>query len=138
MKRNFSAILKQLDGTPIKDGADKLKRDAEGRPVWDTTTSEPIVLEPAKDCTLKSICLGAIGGAIDGDNVMTGEKKYALYKLADRISKGGAVEVTTEEVATLKERIAKTYANFIVIGAAFDALEADYVEPPAELEHQVV
>lgn len=72
---------------------------------------------------------GADDAALEGDNTMTGEKKYALYKLADRISKGGAVEVTSEEIATLKERIAKTYGNIIVIGAAFDALETDYTEP---------
>lgn len=128
MKRNFSATLNQLDGTPILDGMPKYKRDASGALVYDTATSEPIVLEEAKPATLKSICMGAVGAAIDGDNTMTGEKKYALYKLADRISKGGAVEVTSEEIATLKERIAKTYGNIIVIGAAFDALETDFTE----------
>lgn len=104
MKRNFDAILKTLDGEDFKaDGAAPL--------------------------TLKKVCIGAIGAALPGDEQMDGERKFGLYKLADRINKGGLVDVTAEEIATLKARIAKSYTVF-AIGAAYTLLEA---EPVAEM-----
>lgn len=99
MKRNFDAPLKTIDGEDFK-------------------------LDGGEAFTLKKICLGAIGATLPGDDAMDGEKKFNLYKLASRINKGGLVDVTAEEISTLKARIAKAYTVFAV-GAAFTLLEAE-------------
>lgn len=104
MKRNFDAILKTLDGEDFK-------------------------VENGAPLTLKKVCIGALGGALPGDDQMDGERKFGLYKLADRINKGGLVDVTAEEIAALKARIARSYTVF-AIGAAYTLLET---EPAAEV-----
>ena len=146
MKRNFDAVMTQLDGKPIKDGNPQLKYmtnsdgdvliDATGRHVLALkgAAGEPIILKDAPDCTLKTLSLGVLSPRMDGDKDLSGDKVMAMYRLADRISKGGAVEVTIDEVALLKDRIMKGYSNFILIGRAVDALSADYIEPATAAE----
>jgi hypothetical protein len=128
MKRDFTAVLTNLEGEPFKDGQPKYKVDDAGKLVF--ANSEPIVLEPAKDLTLRAVCVGAIGTTQEGDDKMSGEDKVKLYQLADRIVKackaGEPAEVSPEEITKLKARIARQYTVFAV-GAAFALLDADYV-----------
>lgn len=107
MKRNFNAIITNLDGEPLKDSNDA-------------------------DLTLKRVCMDAIGAHMDGDAQMSGDDKFKLYELASRIAKGfkagEPVEISDTEMTTIKNRVAKVWGVFVV-GPVFSLLAADYVAP---------
>jgi hypothetical protein len=132
MKRDFNATIKNLDGEPFKDGEPRYERDDKGNVKFNN--DGPIVVEAAKDLTLKAACMLALGTARAEDANLDVEKKLEMYKLADRIVQGfkanGPVEVTSDEVTLLKKRIGMTWGIF-VLGAAVTLLETDYVESAA-------
>jgi hypothetical protein len=103
MKRNFDAPLTDFDGKPFEDGS-----------------------------TLKTICMAALVSAADGDQQAKGEDKVKLFQLAQRIHAGGVIDVTSEDIATLKGRIGKLF-GVVAVGRAFELLEADFVPPAGEL-----
>lgn len=106
MMRNFAEPLKNFEGTPFVD-------------------------EASGEITLGSVCLTVIGATLQGDDTLDGPAKYNMYKLASRISDAAAkvtpINISAEEISMLKGRIAKGYGVFVV-GAAFDALEAEIPE----------
>jgi len=104
MKRDFSIEIKTVEGTSYAD-------------------------KP----TVKTMFMQAFGQALRGDSEMSNEQIMKVLELADRIAKGPVVELATEDVAMVKERL-KKYGGFgpLVVAMAFRALEADYVEPAAE------
>jgi hypothetical protein len=61
---------------------------------------------------------------------MSGEARMGLYNLASRISDGvrsrKAIDISPEEIATLKTRILKCWSTFTV-GAAYRLLDEDMV-----------
>lgn len=98
MKRDLAAPILQIDGTEF----------------------------PGKSKhTLQTVCFTALTVPHDDDARLPTEEKIKLYKLAQRISQGGDVEFTSEELALLKARIAKVFVHVVVIGRAFDLLDAD-------------
>lgn len=102
MKRNFSTSLVDLDGKPYEDKA-----------------------------TLKTVCLTALVQPLEEDRSQTAEQKLALYTLAKKVNRGGVVEVTAEELTTIKTRVGKMF-GVLVVGLVFEMLDTDYVEYPAE------
>lgn len=130
MKRNFDTVLMGLDGQPLKDGQPKYRRDKTGAPVYDEATSEPIIITPAKDATLKSVSFVAMRSTLRGDDNMSGDDKLKLYALGHKLVNGGIVDVTAEEVALLCDRIARTY-DFVTYGRAKELLDADLDEQKA-------
>jgi hypothetical protein len=127
MKRNFDTILLDLEGKPLKDGHPKFKRDKAGNPVYDEATSEPVVLTPAKEATLKTVAFVSMRASLPGDDTMSGDDKLKLYALAAKIVPGGVVDITADEVALLTGRIARTY-DFVTYGRAKEILDADMPE----------
>jgi hypothetical protein len=107
MKRNFDAALQNLDGSPMK-----------------TSAEDPSAVK------LKTLCVNALLGNLEGDDRMTGEDKLALYQLAGRINKGGVVDISTEELTKLKARLAKGF-GIAIYGPAAILLETDYAEDTA-------
>lgn len=101
MKRNFDAVLLDLDNQPFSDNA-----------------------------TLKSICIAGLVTPTPDDNQQPATEKVRLFTLAQKIHAGGVIDVTAEEIADLKARIGKNF-HTLVVGRAFQMLDADYVEPPA-------
>lgn len=103
MKRDFNTIVRDLDGEAFKD-------------------------EKQAELTMRRVALDSLGGTLPDDDKKTGEEKYKIYQLADRIAKSTKekvmCEITAEEVTLLKERISKSWATF-VMGAVFAFLEAD-------------
>lgn len=130
MKRNIDIILLDYDNKPIKDGAPKYKRNEAGEPVYDTVTGDPVILEH-RDLTLKAVCFNALRAQIPGDESMTGEDKVKFYALGHKLSAGGVVDLTTDELALLKNRIGRAY-DFITFGRSSEVLDTDYVEPPTQ------
>lgn len=100
MKVDFGQELKGLDGTVLyrQDGP-----------------------ESRVDIILRDIVIGSLLATGEKDD---GAKKYALWKLAEKVSKAEApVEVLAEEVVLIKERVGRVQP-VIVVGSAFQALEA--------------
>lgn len=68
---------------------------------------------------LKLVCIESLMFNEDG---MTGEEKFKNYQLAQRISKGGEVECSAEEITSLKKRIGLAWGTNVV-GPAWMLLE---------------
>lgn len=83
---------------------------------------EVVQLDNGIECTLGRVCCRALLGNYRGEEALPGEDKYARWELAGRISKGGEVELTVEEVAQVKMLIGKGFTT-LVVGAAYHLLE---------------
>lgn len=101
MKRNLDLPILQLDGQPFKD-----------------------------DPTLGTVCFLAVTGSLPNDERQDGAQKMRLYGLAQKVHGGGVVDLTAEDVALLKERIGRAF-TVLVVGRAYELLEADLSEQTA-------
>lgn len=98
MQRDFNLVFKTFAGQPIaQDG-------------------EPI--------TLKRVAVNALMSTFEDEANLSGEEKFKRYKLASRINDAAMVDVSAEEVTLLKRLIGKLYTP-IIVGPAFEALEAE-------------
>lgn len=97
MKRDFSAVL-TFAGKPVKE------QDAE--------------------LNLGGVAVSALLLLRQDESNISGEDKFKRYKLAERLTSGGVIDVSVEELALLKKLIGAMYQP-IVVGAAFDLLERD-------------
>lgn len=135
MKRNLNVTLCDLEGKPLVAVPPKYKVFADGKPVFDEATSEPIILEPARDLTMRRVVMDALGANLPEDASMGGEEKLKLYKLGARVVKacdaGEPLELDSGELELLKRRIEKAWPQINVYGAASAVLDTDYVPPPA-------
>lgn len=98
MKINFSTELLSLTGEPLK-------------------APEGMKLE---NLDLKTACVEALMFNEQGQG---GKEKFDAYKLAHKISHGGEVECTAEEISLIKSKVGLAWgAN--VVGPAWTLLEA--------------
>jgi hypothetical protein len=98
MKRNLSAPVLQLDGTPFPNNE-----------------------------TLGSVCFMAVTAPMPGDESMGVEQKRRLYGIAQKVHALGDVDLTAEDIVAIKERVGKGF-SVIVVGRVFEMLDADYQE----------
>lgn len=107
MKRDFNAQIIGLDGEVFKD-------------------------EKKQPLTLRRVVTDALGGQLPGDDAKTGDEKFQLFKLLVRINdgskNGGVVEIDANELATIKERVGRSW-NTLVLGPSYILLETD---PPVQ------
>ena len=99
MKINLDVPILQLDGTEFSD-------------------------KP----TLKIICFLSVTTPLKSDESLAAEQKIRLYRLAQRIAGAGVVDLDSEDITLLKDRIAKAVAHIVVIGRAFDMIEGRDVQ----------
>lgn len=88
---NFGATLQDADGEPIKEGE--------------------------KPLTLGRAALMALTITLPDDANMTGEEKFKLGQLANRVYTDKPVDLSAEEIATLKKRIGKAFNSLVVFRA---------------------
>jgi hypothetical protein len=88
MKINWSASFNDLEGKEVKEGERVL--------------------------TLAKVAINALCNVVEGDQQLTGEKKFKLGELANKINKEPEAEFEVEEIATIKERIGKLYTPLMV------------------------
>lgn len=88
MKVDWAAGFKDLEGKEIKEGE--------------------------KTLSLGRVAINSLCNVVEGDQGMSGEKKFNLGKLADKISSQPDAEFEVEEIATVKERIGKLYTPLMV------------------------
>jgi len=86
-------------------------------------TGDALKDETGKDITFKVVALNALLGQYDDERSLSGEEKLKRYRLAGRISKAeGAIELTIEEAALLKQLVGKAYGS-LLYGLVHDFLE---------------
>lgn len=108
MKRDLTLMPLDLSGNPMKDGEPKYKRRADGGLIFDEVTSQPIVLEPAKDATFRTVLMTLLSAPMKEDQDESGEKKLAKFRLADKIVKAEAmVDLSSEDVSLISARAEK-------------------------------
>lgn len=72
--------------------------------------------------TLKDVMMNALMIGPEGEK-QTGEDKYKLYELAEKVSKTKTeLELTTDEISNIKKRIGAIY-GVNVVGQAYNMLE---------------
>lgn len=119
MKRDFGTVLIGFDGEPIIDSSpiDERGRKKEG----------------PTNVTLAQVARAALLAQYPDEQNLSGDEKYARYKLVGRIDAdvraGVATELTPDELAKVRALIGKGYGASVV-GPAFTVLDRDYVEPP--------
>ena len=92
---DFSAVLTDLDGNPMKDGEN--------------------------DATLGRIATNALLLPYQDEQNLSGEDKLKRFMLAGK-ARGPAVELTVEEIALAKRLIGKAYGP-LVVGRAWALLD---------------
>lgn len=95
MKINFDRVPKDLDGT------DFTEKDA------------PVAL--------KTICINALMAPFP-DETPSGEEKLARYLLAEKLHKGGTVELKPEELTKIRALVGKAFPP-LVVGATYKLLD---------------
>lgn len=97
MKRNFSEVIKDLDGTSI--------------------------VENGKEVTFAQIARSALMSMFEDEKSLGGEEKAKRFALAMKIEPK-MIELTAEEVSLLKTLIGKAF-GVIVVGQSYLFLEDD-------------
>jgi len=111
MKRDFGTVLIGFDGQPIVDAS---------------ATNDPISV------TLAQVARTALLAQYQDEQGLSGDEKYARYKLVCRIEadvrRGQPTELTPDELAKVRALIGKAFSA-AGVGPAFTVLDLDYVEP---------
>lgn len=104
---DFSTVLTDLDGHPIKDVA----ADASGN-------SMPV------DMTLGRCAANALLAAMpDEQGKVPGADHLKRFVLAIKVRGAGSLDLSAEDTAFLKDRIAKAYGSSLLIGRAWTLLD---------------
>src|SRR5262249_2140486 len=94
---DFSAVIKDLDGVPVKNGE--------------------------ADATLGRVSCTALLASYADEQNLPAEDKVKRFRLAEIAAKGGEQEMKVEDVALIKTLIGKAFAPLIV-GRAYDIIES--------------
>ena len=88
-------------------------------PSYDGT---PVIAETGKILTLRSACCEALLVGHRADTDLPAEEKVGRWRLATRIARKDEVDLTAEEVALVKDLIARRYSA-AVVGPAWEMLD---------------
>ena len=78
--------------------------------------------KPVPDLVAKKIMVDALLVSLEEDQRLPGEQKIKNFVLAQRISVGGHVDLTAEEVSLVKARVAKAF-NVLATGRIWELLD---------------
>lgn len=110
MKIDFSTVLNDLKGVPLKDGLPP----AEGQE------------DKREELTLGSVVCSALLATYPDENNLDPKVKFQRFKLAEKASDGGEQELTVEDAAEIKKLLGKAWGP-LVMGRAYEILD-----PPSE------
>ena len=94
--------------------------------LMDINDEKPMTLQDGQPATLRSIIQQALAGPIKGDENLTDEKKYQMFRLGRRC-KADEVHFSAPEVTLICERVSKFFLSAYVYGQVKDLLD-----PPAD------
>jgi len=106
MNINFDLEVKRLSGAPFLDGG-AAKEGEEAPPLLLKNGVVNCLLEPQQ-----------------ADASAKGATKLELYELARKISAGGEVDLSAEEITKVRERVQASSYGIEVIGAICDMVKA--------------
>jgi len=100
------------------------------------------ILDPYKNIItiaprLEVVCYEAVVGILPEDRTMSMPDKLTLHRISIKIATGGVVDFSIEELSLIKERIGKVWSS-LVVGAAYDILDADYKSESEIIQQAVV
>ncbi len=72
--------------------------------------------------TIRKCCVDSLLATTEKDKSLSGEEKIKRFKLAESIQDTDSVELDSEEVTLLKQRIALMF-GVIVVGKAYELLD---------------
>lgn len=99
MKKNFNTVIKNIDGNDILETADK-----------------PL--------TVRAACLMALLSTQEGDDRLDGQKKFSLVELAFKIRDPEEVDISSEDIVLLKQRVAKVpFTTHVILYRIYQFLE---------------
>ncbi len=98
----------------VVDFTQHLKNPLSGEPVYRDKDSKEL-------STLSDICVNALITSLKGDEGMAGTTKFELWCLAKKIY-NAQVDLKSEEIAKIKERVGKMYSS-LMVGIAYELLE---------------
>lgn len=117
MKVNMSTVLTDITGE------EPMKLESGVDPV----TNQP----KTKPATLRAIIQQALGGHVKGDEGLSDDERYKLFRLGKRLN-AEEVSLSAAEIVTISNRVSKHYASAYVYGQVKDLLE-----PPVEDDQPV-
>lgn len=98
MKINFDTVILDLKGNPVPAGEDN------------------------KPTTLGDISCIALQASFPDEQSLEGKEKFNRFKLAVKLSNGGEIDLSSEDVALIKKLIGKAFTN-VVVGRAWEILD---------------
>lgn len=64
--------------------------------------------------TLDTVLVNSLLSTLDEDKNLPGTEKFKLFQLAMKISDASEVDLSAEEISTIKDRVAKSYTTLVV------------------------
>ncbi len=131
MKRNFSEVIKALDGAPVLSGhsAESLQsafdQFTRANPIAAGEFGDLLEARRIKPMTVAGVASQALIAALEGDDKTSLEDKAKRMKLAMRICDGGEVDVSADEITMIKARVNKAFPGALVPVRVSDHLEAE-------------
>ena len=116
MQIDFTQEIKGLDDEPLREG--------DVANLFDEGGQIRRVVVQGKPLTLKSICVNAVGGKFEGEQ-LTVEQHIERFMLAQKIfkSNGEGLTLESDDIVLIKGLVARTGYAPIVVGQACQMLE---------------
>lgn len=119
MKINMTTVLTSLDGKPIEE----MERYENLTFVsTEKTPDERVQHVRRKKLILRDVCTQAFASPIDSDKGASGMEKNKWFLLSLKIQQNDEVDLTSEEISLLKNRIGKVY-TILIVGRSYELLD---------------
>jgi len=135
VKRDFSVIVCDLDGEPVRLGAGMETIMAAVNEVFPKLTpemqkllNETIVKHAGKELTFGAACVGALMGAYEDERSLDDDTRFKRMELARKIHNGGVVEIEPKDRDLIKPLLKKRYNGILVPVTVAELLETDLKE----------
>ncbi len=131
MKRDFSAVLKHLNGSPLLAGgtesgwAAALEAFGHLNPEASMQLRALLAQEGAEPMTVAAVVADALVSPVAGDEKDTLSGKTKRMRLAMRVCDGGIVDVSADDIVLIKERVNKRRPDALIPVRVADHLEAE-------------
>lgn len=133
MKRNFDAVLCNLDNVPIvekgtPDGLLKVYHDIRAilTPDQAAVLDRMMIEECAKPLTLSSVCVNALLGIYEDErNTLTDAQRFKRMELARKAHAGGIVDLSIDDLSELNNLVKKRYLGVLIPVLTKELLEKE-------------
>jgi len=131
MKRDFSALIRHLNGSPVLAGgtdhglAAALQEFGQLNPEASAQLAELMRKQSMEPMTMAAVVSDALVSQVSGDENDTLDGKTKRVRLALRICDGGIVDVSSEDIVLIKDRVNKRRPGALIPVRIADHMEAE-------------